>query len=93
MLLYFIDRQEQFLTEKGRQCPSLEQYCLELEGNGKEANDDISQGQVGDVHVGHRSHSLEYYHVDHQDVPRHGHQGSPHIECDEKCAQDTGKYK
>ena len=89
-LLYW---QEQSLTKKGRQSPSLQQYCLELEWDGKETNDDIRQGQVGDVHVGHGSHPLEYYHVDHQDVPCHGYEGSAHIERDEKCVQDTGKYK
>ena len=64
-----------------------------MERDGEQTNDDIGQGKVGNVHVGHCPHPLEDDDVYHQAVPSHCYQGGAHIEQNEKCFQTTWEYK
>ncbi len=54
------------LAHEGRQVPPLEQGCVELERDGEHRDRDVGEGQVRDVHVGHRPHPPRHgNHVDH----------------------------
>ena len=41
-------------AEEVWECPDLEEWGLELEGNDEETNDNVRQRQIGDEKIGHR---------------------------------------
>ena len=60
---------------------------MELEWNCKHANDNICQGKVGKVHVGHRPESSEDDHVDDEDVSQDRNHWSYNVQDDKEYGQ------
>lgn len=65
----------------------MKQNCLKLERNGKHSNDDICQGEVGDVHVGDGLEPSEDDDVHDQTVASHSYDGGGHVQNDEEHGQ------
>ena len=64
---------------------------MKLEWNCKHPDDDICQGEVGDVHVGHGLESPEEDDVHDQAVAGDGYDGGGHVQDDEEHSQAEGR--
>ena len=61
------------LAHELRQVPALDESRSKLEGNTEESEDNIREGEVGDIEVRHGMHpSGDQHYVHHQAVPHDG---------------------
>ena len=81
------------LAHEGRQRPPLKEDGLELKRDGEHPDDDVCQGEVGDVHVGHCAGSSEDDNVDDKTVAQDSNERSEDVEADEKDGETQGKLE